>query len=121
MEETNSWKEKIDPAFDELIKVYMDFIKNTCICTSDKKKRYLTLDDESLKVMERKRYPPLLKEFKPNSRNLKKLTDDMIAIGASPDIMHILDYCQHCPVRKLRKTGIRKIGGKNTVLREYFS
>ena len=43
-EETRSWKEKIDPAFDELIKVYLDFIKNTSICTIDKKKRYLTLD-----------------------------------------------------------------------------
>ena len=51
----NSQKEKIDPAFDELIKVYPDFIKNTCICTNDKKKRYLTLDDESLKVLEHKR------------------------------------------------------------------
>ena len=77
-EETRSWKEKIDPAFDELIKVYLDFIKNTSICTSDKKKRYLTLDDESLKVMERKRYPPLSKEFKPNPRNLEKLTNDII-------------------------------------------
>ncbi len=26
-EETNSWKEKIDPAFDEYIKVNLDFIK----------------------------------------------------------------------------------------------
>ncbi len=26
--ETSSWKEKIDPAFEELIKGYMDFIKN---------------------------------------------------------------------------------------------
>lgn len=92
MDKNNSWKEKIDPAFDELIKVYLDFINNICICTSDKKKRYLTLDDESLKVLERKRYPPLLKEFKPNPKNLKKLTNDIITIGASPDIMHILDY-----------------------------
>lgn len=91
-EMSNSWKEKIDPAFDELIKVHMDFIKNTCICTGDKKKRYLTLDDESLKVLERKRYPLLLKEFKQNPRNLKKLTNDIITLGASPDIMHILNF-----------------------------
>lgn len=88
----DSWKEKIDPAFDELIKVHLDFIKNTCICTSDKKKRYLTLDDESLKVLERKRYPLLLKEFKPNQRNLKKLTNNIITLGASPNVMHILDF-----------------------------
>lgn len=92
MDKNNSWKEKINPAFDELIKVHLDFIKNTCICTSDKKKRYLTLDEESLKVLERKRYPLLLKEFKPNPRNLKKLTNDIITIGASPDFMHILNY-----------------------------
>jgi len=42
-EETRSWKEKIDPAFDELIKVCLDFIKNTCVCANDKNKRYLTL------------------------------------------------------------------------------
>ena len=91
-EKTNSWKEKIDPAFDKLIKVHLDFIKNSCIDNSNKKKRYLSLDDESLKVLERKRYPPLLKELKPNPRNLKKLTNDIITIGASPDFMHILDY-----------------------------
>lgn len=90
-EMSNGWKEKIDPAFDELIKIYLDFIKNTCICTNDKKKRYLTLDDESLKVLENKRYPPLSKKFKPNPRNLKKVMNDIITIGASPDIMHILD------------------------------
>jgi len=95
MEETCSWKEKIDPAFDELIKVHLDFIKNTCICANDKYKRYLTLDEESLKVLERKRYPPLLKEFKPNPRNLKKLTNDTVTLGASPDIMHILDYLKN--------------------------
>ncbi len=92
MEENRSWKEKIDPAFDELIKVYLDFIKNTCICTGDKRKRYLTYDDESLKVLASKRYPPLSKEFKTSPRNLKKVTNDTIAIGASHDFVLIFDY-----------------------------
>ncbi|GAX60383.1 hypothetical protein SCALIN_C10_0143 [Candidatus Scalindua japonica] len=47
----NSWKEKIDPAFDDLIKVYLDYIKCTHICSSDIYKRYFFLDEESLKVL----------------------------------------------------------------------
>ena len=54
VDKNNSWKEKIDPAFDDLIKVHLDYIKLTHICSLDKRKRYLTLDDASLKVMERK-------------------------------------------------------------------
>jgi hypothetical protein len=61
----DSWKKKIDPAFDDLIKVYLDNIELTHICSTDKHKRYLSLDNESLKVQARKGYPPLLKEFKP--------------------------------------------------------
>jgi hypothetical protein len=59
----DSWKEKIGPAFDDLIKVHLDYIKRTHLCSIDKRKRYLSLDDESLKVLARKGYPPLLKEF----------------------------------------------------------
>ena len=88
----NSWKEKIDPAFDDLIKVYLDYIKRSHICSTQKHKRYLFLDDESLKVLKRKGYPPLLKEFKQNQKNLKELTNDATSIGASPDSMLILEY-----------------------------
>lgn len=112
MDNNDSWKGKIDPAFDELIKVHLDFIRNTCICDSDKKKRYLSLDKESLKVLERKRYPPLLKEFKPNLRNLKKMSNDIIAIGASPDCMHILDYFKNlaklCNLNKQKNNKTKK-------------
>ena len=87
----NSWKKKIDPAFDDLIKVYLDYIKRTHICSIDKRKRYLSLDDESLKVLERRGYPPLLRELKPNPRNLKKLMNYTIGVGASPDSMLILE------------------------------
>jgi hypothetical protein len=63
VDKNNSWKEKIDPAFDDLIKVYLDYINLTHICITDKckrHKRYLFIDDESLKVLEHKGYPPLL-------------------------------------------------------------
>ncbi len=92
VDKSNSWKEKIDPAFDDLIKVHLDYIKRTHICSSDKRKRYLSLDDDSIKVLERKGYPSLLKEFKPNPRNLRKLINYTISIGASPDSMLILEY-----------------------------
>lgn len=41
----NSWKEKIGHAFNDLIKVYLDYIKLTYICNADKHKRYLPLDE----------------------------------------------------------------------------
>ncbi len=56
----NSWKEKIDPAFDDLIKVHLGYIERTHICITErdrrykKYKRYLFLDEESLKVLEHK-------------------------------------------------------------------
>ncbi len=81
----NSWKKKIDPAFDDLIKVHLDYIELTHICSTDIHKRYLSLYDESLKVLEHKGYPPLLREFNPNLKNLKELMNDAIIIGASSD------------------------------------
>ncbi len=69
-DKNNSWKEKIEPAFDDLIKVHLDYIKRTHLCSIDKRKRYLSLDDESLTVLKSKGYPPLLREFNPNLKNL---------------------------------------------------
>ena len=87
-DKNNSWKEKIDPAFDDLIKAYLDYVKHANICITDRyerHKRYLFVDDESLKMLGRKGYPPLLKAFKTNPKNLKELMNDTIAIGASSD------------------------------------
>ena len=72
VDKNNSWKEKIDPAFDDLIKVQLDNIERTHICSIVEDERYLSLDDEALKDLEHKGYPPLLKEFKPKREN--KLT-----------------------------------------------
>ncbi len=85
VDKSNSWKEKIDPAFDDLIKVHLDYIKRTHLCSIDKRKRYLSLDDESLIVLKSKGYPPLLREFSPNLKNLKGLMNDAIITGASSD------------------------------------
>lgn len=87
---TRSWKGNIDPAFDELIKVYMDFIRLSHICDNNKSKRYLFLDAESLKILERKSYPPLSQKPKPNPRKNKKTANDIINLGASADILNIL-------------------------------
>lgn len=116
-----SWKKKIDPAFDDLIKVYLDYIKLTHICnlvkdTKYKKytryKRYLFLDD--VKVLERKGYPPLLREFKSNLRNLKKLTNDAIACGASPDIMFISE-CIEYMLKLFNKNDEKKSKRRNKI------
>ena len=91
-DKNNSWKKKIDPAFDDLIKVYLHYIEHSHICSADTRKRYLSLDDKSLKVLKRKGYPPLLKKFKANRRSLRKLLNSNIALGASHDSMLILEY-----------------------------
>lgn len=85
VDKNNSWKDKIDPAFDDLIKVHLDYIELTRICSTDTHKRYLSLDDESLTALKSKGYPPLLREFNPNPENLKELTKDTVIIGASSD------------------------------------
>ena len=75
VDKNNSWKEKIDPAFDDPIKVHLDHIELTRICSTDKRKRYLSLENESLKVLERKGYPPLLKEFNPNPKKAERVNE----------------------------------------------
>jgi hypothetical protein len=79
----NSWKKKIDPAFDDLIKVHLDNIERTHVCSIDKRKRYLTLDEESLKALESEEYPPLLREINPNLTSLNELMDDVLISGPS--------------------------------------
>ena len=54
MDKNNSWKEKIDPAFDELIKVYLDFIDRSHINVNT---GYLCLDDDSLNILKEKGHP----------------------------------------------------------------
>ena len=98
----DSWKKKIDPAFDDLIKIHLDYIKRTHLCSIDKRKRYLSLDDESLKALKSKGYPPLIKKSKPNRRNLRKLMNCNIALGASPDTMFISE-CIEYMVKLLNK------------------
>lgn len=41
VDKSNSWKEKIDPALDDLIKVCLDYINLTRICSTDTHKRYI--------------------------------------------------------------------------------
>ena len=58
-EETHSWKEKIDPAFVEIIKVYLDFIDMSHIKVNT---GYLCLDDDSLNILKQKGYPSFHKK-----------------------------------------------------------
>ncbi len=119
--EDNSWKKKIDPAFDDLIRIFLDYIKHIRICihVEDERykkytryKKYLSLDEESLKVLKRRGYPPLLREFKLNRRNLRNLMNCTIAIGASPDSMLILEL--HSNVEKIFKNEKKKKSKKES-------
>ena len=88
-EKTDSWKEKIDPAFDELIKVYLDFIDRSQIKVNT---GYLCLDNDSLNILKEKEYPSFHKKIKFDYEYNKKLTKDIIKLGASNDIEYILKF-----------------------------
>ncbi len=89
MEETHSWKEKIDPAFDELIKVYLDFIDKSHINLNT---GYLSLDDDSLNILKEKGYPSFHKKIKFDYEYNKKLTKDIIKLRASNDIEYMSKF-----------------------------
>jgi hypothetical protein len=48
VDKNNSWKEKIGPAFGDLIKAYLDYIKPTHICSIDKHWRFILRSIQSL-------------------------------------------------------------------------
>lgn len=87
--ETSSWKEKIDPAFDEIIKVYLDFIDRSHI---NKNTGYLCLDDDSLNFLKEKGYPSFHKKINFDYEYNKKLTKYIIKLGASNDIEYIVKF-----------------------------
>ncbi len=89
MDKSNSWKEKIDPAFDELIKVYLDFIDRSRINTNT---GYSCLDDDSLNFLKEKGYPSLHKKLEYDYEYSKKLTKDIIKLGATNDIEYIMKF-----------------------------
>ncbi|MDE2215746.1 MAG: hypothetical protein KGJ87_01065 [Planctomycetota bacterium] len=89
MEETRSWKEKIDPAFNEPIRVYLDFIDRSHINVNT---GYLCLDNDSLNFLKEKGHPSLHKKIKFDYEYNKKLTKDIIKLGASNDIEYILKF-----------------------------
>ncbi|NUO10000.1 MAG: hypothetical protein HUU08_15230 [Candidatus Brocadia sp.] len=89
VEKSNSWKEKIDPAFDEIIKVYLDFIDRSHINVNT---GYLCFDDDTLNFLKQKGYPSLHKKLALDYEYSKKLTKDMIKLGASNDIEYILKF-----------------------------
>lgn len=87
--ETDIWKEKIDPAFDEIIKVYLDFIDRSHINVNT---GYLYLDEDSLNFLKEKGYPSFHKKIKFDYEYNKKLTKDIIKLGACNDIEYILKF-----------------------------
>ena len=88
-EKNDGWKGKIEPAFDELIKVYLDFIDRSHINVNT---GYLCLDDDSLNFLKHEGYPSFHKKIKYDYEYNKKLTKDIIKLGASNDIEYILKF-----------------------------
>ncbi|MCR4286549.1 MAG: hypothetical protein NUW09_00890 [Deltaproteobacteria bacterium] len=52
----NGWQHKIDPAFDELIKIYRHFLD---ICRLPRNSGYVALEDETLKAVKKDDFPSL--------------------------------------------------------------
>ena len=52
----SSWKDKVDPAFDKLIKIYLNFLK---VIQLPGNEGYLTIDDKNLRILEIEGFPSL--------------------------------------------------------------
>lgn len=116
--DVNSWKERIDPNFDNLIRVYADFIRLSHICSDDKNKRYLSIDNESLKVLERKSYPPLFKQIKYNAKNVRKTVRDIVNLGASKDIECIMNLILNVSKGLIELGGVKNFAQRQKTANE---
>lgn len=79
-----SWKDKIDPAFDEFIKKYINFL-GLCHISSDY--GYLCPDDKTLKELESKNYPALDKQYDIGFGEIKKAVPDLIKLGVNKNVL----------------------------------
>jgi len=82
MKNKNSWQQKIDPAFDELIQVYRLFLKDCRLPTNT---GYISLAGDTLKIMEHEGYPSLTGDSAPHEEN----TAAIVELGADKDVLLI--------------------------------
>ena len=81
----NTWKTKIDPAFDELIQVYRLFLEE---CRLPANTGYICLADDCMRIMEQEGYPSLTGDFAPH----EETTAVMVELGADEDVLLISTF-----------------------------
>jgi hypothetical protein len=70
---SKSWKYKVDPAFDKLIKIYLNFLKVVQLPGNE---GYITVDERNLKILETEGFPSLASVYEHD-----KTTDTIIDFG----------------------------------------
>lgn len=83
LSKTDTWKSKIDPAFDEFIRTYITFLG---LCQLPAGDGYLCPDEKALKFLERKGYPALDKQYDLDFKVTRKAVPDLIKLGVSKNI-----------------------------------
>jgi hypothetical protein len=66
--ESSSWKEKVDPAFDKIIKYFIQFIESAGLPANS---GWLKLEDEPLKLWEEKGMQGWIKNYEKDMTNEK--------------------------------------------------
>lgn len=78
-----SWKDKIDPAFNELIKSYLKYLGHIKLPAGD---GYICPDEKTLKLLERNGYPSLDGQYDLDFRMVTKAIPNLIKLGMSKKI-----------------------------------
>lgn len=79
----DTWKLKIDPAFDKLIRTYLKYLSRCHLPAGD---GYLCPDEHALKLLERKKYPALDEQYDLDFRTVSKSIPDLIKLGMNKNI-----------------------------------
>ena len=82
---TPAWKTKIDPSFDDLIKIYKDILDQ---CQLPKNTGYIALEDETFNFLKLRGFPSLIGMYETLKFDQDTISE-LIRLGASKNLEHI--------------------------------
>jgi hypothetical protein len=127
----NTWKSKIDPAFDEYLKQYLNILRS---CNLPSNKGYIIPVDRALNVFEQRGYPALDKEYDQIIELGENIKSDLLSLGGIKNISKItrnshvdfkkelLDPLEYFPEGESKRYYARKFAKFMTAasIKEYF-